>query len=190
MATLRRYRVLTPGDVTRLLPCGDVPAHPVAPDDVWLGAAQARFGLVGVGAFDGDTPLGHVLAASGAALAPGLVWPDADPASAWVARLVVPEAAPRGLGRGLVQALAGRLDVRQIDAISGLAPTCIHPSAEVLRAWGFRPHGPAGTHQLHRLDLSSSVGWRRVREDAAKTLQGLSVRPPVVAPKGSTSRSA
>lgn len=189
---LRRLRPLSVADLAVLpadCPCGG--RRLLSTSTTWASAAVQRFGVCGVAAFDGSEPIGWLL------VSPALNLPASHPLAtgardAAVAQLlqahVVEAWRGIGIGRHLVQSLAGRLVACSdaIDALGAVAPLagaaasgdgsrCLVPPASWLQQVGFAAVEPSGglpgpMGALGRgTRLAAVDGQRRMRLDLRRT---------------------
>jgi hypothetical protein len=168
-------------------------ADPAADKAAWIAEVEREWGACGQVVLVDGVPVGYVQYAP-AAFVPGAAAFPTAPVSPDAVLLttayVVPGAAGGGLGRLLVQRMARDLVKRQVRAVEafgdeqGTRP-CVLP-AGFLDAVGFRTHRDHGTTPRMRMDLRTTVTWRREVEEAWERLVGV-VRP---APKTSRAPKA
>lgn len=183
-----------------------VRGHEAAEKAAWLSMVLREWGSCGAVVRVEDSVVGlaiwappaHVPGASGFATSP--VSPDAVLLTTlWVA----PELRGSGVGRLLIQTMAGELvrrgDVRAVEAFGDdrdhLMPgggQCI-PPAGFLRAVGFGTQRAHPVHPRMRMDLRTTLSIREELEGAMERLLGAvrrPSRPKPVAPTGRTGRDA
>lgn len=183
MGEHRRYRPLTAADVAALPPCPRCGAPGVPADAPWVRGAMRAFGCCGLGAWDDDVLVGHLLVTTTLHLPPGFPPQLPDRGTAVIVGLRIDEPHRRaGMGRGLVQATASRLSIRHLDAVSLPRGCCQHPPEEWLAATGFRPLRRVGAATTWRLDVGSLLRWRLL-PSAWERLVGLVPRPVVGPPE-------
>jgi GNAT superfamily N-acetyltransferase len=166
---------------------------PAAEKAGWIAEVEREWGPCGQTALVDDVPVGYVLYAP-AAFVPGAgAFPTApvspDAVLLTVAH-VVPSAAGGGVGRMLVQRMARDLLKRDVRAVEAFGDerggrSCVLPVG-FLEAVGFRTHRGHGSTPRMRMDLRTTVPWRREVEAAWGRLVGV-VRP---APKTSRAPKA
>lgn len=164
--------------------------------EAWISDTLLEWGSCGKLVYTDGVPAGYVIFAPpayvprSAAFATSPVSPDA--VLLMTARLM-PEFTGRGLGRVLVQAVAGDVARRGLRAIEAFgthdAPSddphrpCVLP-AEYLLAVGFKTVRPHPHFPRLRLDLKSTVSWREDVEYALERLVS-SIAPPALSPSPS-----
>jgi GNAT superfamily N-acetyltransferase len=170
--------------------------------DAWLSEVLREWGSCGRVAVVDDRPVGHLIYVP-AAYAPGAQSFPTAPVSPDAVLLTTvwidPSYAGGGLGRMLVQAMAGDLIRRggigaveafgDVGPMSGVHGSRCAPPAEFLARVGFKTHRPHPTAPRMRMELSSAITWRDELEGALERLLG-AVRPhhrphPTPAPRSS-----
>jgi GNAT superfamily N-acetyltransferase len=170
--------------------------------ETWLSEVLREWGSCGRVAVVDDRPVGHLIYVP-AAYAPGAQSFPTAPVSPDAVLLTTvwidPSYAGGGLGRMLVQAMAGDLIRRggigaveafgDVGPMSGVHGSRCAPPAEFLARVGFKTHRPHPTAPRMRMELSSAITWRDELEGALERLLG-AVRPhhrphPTPAPRSS-----
>jgi GNAT superfamily N-acetyltransferase len=170
--------------------------------EAWLSEVLREWGSCGRVAVVDDRPVGHLIYVP-AAYAPGAQSFPTAPVSPDAVLLTTvwidPSYAGGGLGRMLVQAMAGDLIRRggigaveafgDVGPMSGVHGSRCAPPAEFLARVGFKTHRPHPTAPRMRMELSSAITWRDELEGALERLLG-AVRPhhrphPTPAPRSS-----
>lgn len=195
-----RARVVVPGDLRGLEDlsgCAGSQPWMTDPQAAWARAAMASWGMCGVAlAADGQSPQAVAL------VCPGLNIPAGHPLEQWsklpdaaylLAVDVGADGGPEqeaGRLRHLVQGLAHHLQgqVQTLEAVGRTEPQPCAPGRKSLEAAGFFPvqEFRVGDCQRMRLDLSTTLRWRRPQLNRAwDLLAGLVPRPvPPVEPTG------
>ncbi|MDN5762935.1 MAG: GNAT family N-acetyltransferase [Microlunatus sp.] len=133
----------------------------------WATAMTRQWGYCGVIATDGRELLGYATVAP-ARLVPRLgalgTTPFTPSAAVLLTTRVVEPYRGRGLGRQMIQSVAGlmvRRDVRAIDAVGsyGKGPSCL-PPVGFLQQVGFAVVRPHPMSPRLRMDLSATARWR------------------------------
>lgn len=168
-------------------------ADPAAEKAAWVAEVQREWGTCGQTVLVDGVPVGYVMYAP-AAFVPGAAGFPTAPVSPDAVLLtvahVVPAAAGGGLGRMLVQRMARDLVKREVRAVEAFGDergtrSCVLPVG-FLEAVGFRTYRGHGSTPRLRMDLRTTVTWRREVEEAWGRLVG-AVRP---APKTSRAPKA
>jgi GNAT superfamily N-acetyltransferase len=158
--------------------------------DAWLSEVLREWGSCGRVALIDDRPVGYLVYAP-AAYVPGAgafpTAPVSPDAVLLTTAYVDPAYAGSGLGRMLVQGMAGDLirrgGIRAVEAFGdhrGQRP-CVVP-AGFLGSVGFKTHRPHPATPRMRMDLRSALTWKDEVESALERLLGV-VRPkPAPAP--------
>jgi GNAT superfamily N-acetyltransferase len=145
--------------------------------EAWISDTLLEWGSCGKIIYVDDVPAGYVLYAP-AAYVPRAVAFATSPVSAdavllMTARLL-PDFAGRGLGRVLVQAVAGDVARRGLKAIEAFGThdaggLCVLP-ADYLLAVGFKTVRPHPHFPRLRLDIKATASWREDVEYALERL--------------------
>jgi GNAT superfamily N-acetyltransferase len=154
--------------------------------EAWISDTLLEWGSCGKIIYVDDVPAGYVLYAP-AAYVPRAVAFATSPVSAdavllMTARLL-PDFAGRGLGRVLVQAVAGDVARRGLKAIEAFGThdaggPCVLP-ADYLLAVGFKTVRPHPHFPRLRLDIKATASWREDVEYALERLVS-SIAPPAL----------
>ncbi|HEX7659436.1 MAG TPA: GNAT family N-acetyltransferase [Pseudonocardiaceae bacterium] len=147
--------------------------------EAWVSSVLLDWGCCGQIVYRDQTPAGYALYAPPGAVPGSAAFPTA-PVSADAVLLtslrVPPAFAGQGLGRMLVQAVAGdltRRGVRAIEAFGDAAPepdsTCVIP-ADFLLAVGFEVVRPHARWPRLRMELGSGLSWQEGVEAALERL--------------------
>ncbi len=160
--------------------------------EAWVSETLLEWGCCGQLLYVDGVPAGHVLYAPPAYVPRSLAFPTSpigpDAVLLMSARLR-PEFADAGLGRMLIQGLAGDVTRRGIKAIEAFGRTgavaedspqaCLLP-VEFLLAVGFKTVRPHHRTPRLRLEVKSLVSWREDVEYALERLLG-SIQVPALA---------
>lgn len=175
----------------------DRTADPGPEKAAWVAEVLRDWGTCGQVAVVDDVPVGYVVYAP-PAFVPGAAGFPTAPVSAGAVLLttvyVDPAAADRGLGKLLVQRMAGDLVKRDVRAVEAFGDTrghghCVLP-VDFLEAVGFRTQRAHPTTPRMRMDLRTTVTWPSEVEAAVRHLVR-AVRPapkPTRAPKATRTR--
>jgi GNAT superfamily N-acetyltransferase len=161
--------------------------------EAWVSRVLLEWGSCGRVVYVDGSPAGYVLYAP-PSFVPGAdsfpTAPVSEDAVLMVTAMVHPEHADAGLGRVLVQAVAGDLlergGIRAIEAFGDVSTRrgtfggCVMPADFLLRV-GFKTHRSHLRYPRMRLDLRSVLTWREEVEYALERLMG-AVRPRPVRP--------
>ena len=162
--------------------------------EAWVSEVLREWGSCGQVVLVDDEPVGYVVYAPTAYVPGAQSFPTApvSPDALLLTTLYVdPSAAGGGLGRMLVQAMAGDLVQRGgIRAVEAFGDTrgvtgrpCVVP-ADFLAAVGFKTQRAHPTNPRMRMELRSALTWKDEVEQALERLLG-AVRPVRASPKAS-----